>query len=122
RRLGITRAEEISARDIGGKRLMEQVFAPVAAPTNSDFYPIVQLEAPRARFEGTRAQGAQSLALAPLPILEMAGGNPVSYLKEQVPEFVQSLRIRRQSAAVEIARLLLDRSADPLHSGEGGAM
>jgi len=122
RRLGITRAEEISARDIGGRKLMERVFAPVAAPVNSDFYPIVQLEATRARFEGTRAQGAQSLALAPLPILEMAGGDPVSYLKEPVPEFVQSLRIRRQSAALEIARLLGDRSADPLRSGEGGAM
>ena len=122
RRLGITRAEEISARGIGGKKLMEQVFAPVAAPTNSDFHPLVQLEATRARFEGTRAQGAQSLALAPLPILEMAGGNPRSYLKEQVPEFVQSQRIRRESAAVEIARLLGDRSADPLRSGEGGAM
>ena len=35
-----------------------------------------------------------------------------------VPEYVPALRIRRQSVAVEIARLLSDRTADPLLSSE----
>jgi spermidine synthase len=121
RRLGITRPEEISARALGDKKQMEQVFAPVAAPVNSDFYPVVQLESPRARFAALTARGAQSLSIAPLPILEMTGV-PVSYLSAQVPAFVQSLRIRRQSAAVEIARLLGDRTAEPLRSGEPAAI
>jgi predicted membrane-bound spermidine synthase len=117
-RLGITRVEEISARSLGTKRQIEPLFTLFAAPVNSDFRPFVQLEAARARFEGGQAQGLQSLAIAPLPILEMIGGASRSHLKGPVPDYVPGLRIRRQSVAVEIARLLTDRAADPLQSSE----
>jgi hypothetical protein len=53
-----------------------------------------------------------------LPILEMIGDTPRAHLKAPVPEYIPALRIRRQSAAVEIARLLTDRSSDPLQSEE----
>jgi len=118
RRLGITHVEEISARSLGTKKQIGPLFSALAPPVNSDFRPFVQLEAPRSRFQGSRAQALLSLATAPLPILEMAGGAPTAYLKEPVPEYVSSLRLRAQSVAVEIARVLLDRSADPLRSGE----
>lgn len=117
-RLGITHVEEISARSLGTKRQLEPLFAPLDAPVNSDFRPFVQLEAARARFEGSRAQGLQSLSAAPLPILEMIGRAPVAHLKAPVPDYVPALRIRRQSVAVEIARLITDRAADPLQSPE----
>ena len=117
-RLGIARIEEISARSLGTKRQIEPLFAPLGAPVNSDFHPFVQLEAARARFEGSRAQGLQSLAVAPLPILEMTGDASRPHLKAPVPDYVPALRIRRQSVAVEIARLLSDRAADPLQSPE----
>jgi len=117
-RLGIKRVEEISARSLGTKRQLEPLFAPLAAPVNSDFRPFVQLEAARARFEGSRAQGLMSLAVAPLPILEMTGDASRAHLKAPVPDYVPALRIRRQSAAAEIARLLTDRAADPLQSPE----
>ena len=117
-RLGITRIEEISARSLGTKRQIEPLFALFAAPVNSDFRPFVQLEAARARFEGGQAQGLQSIAIAPLPILEMIGGTSRSHLKAPIPDYVPGLRVRRQSVAVEIARLLTDRAADPLQSPE----
>jgi len=117
-RLGITRAEEISARYLGDKKEMAPLFSALAPPVNSDFRPFVQLEAPRARFEGTRALGLESLALAPLPLLEMASNTPRSYIKEPIPEYVPSERLRLQSVAVEIARLLADPGADPLRSVE----
>ena len=117
-RLGIKRVEEISARSLGTKRQLEPLFAPLAAPVNSDFRPFVQLEAARARFEGSRAQGLLSLAVAPLPILEMTGDASRAHLKAPVPDYVPALRIRRQSAAAEIARLLANRAADPLQSPE----
>jgi predicted membrane-bound spermidine synthase len=118
RRLGITHIEEISARSLGTKKQIGPLFSALAPPVNSDFRPFVQLEAPRSRFQGSRAQALLSLATAPLPILEMAGGAPTAYLKEPVPEYVSSLRLRAQSVAVEIARVLVDRSADPLRSAE----
>jgi predicted membrane-bound spermidine synthase len=121
-RLGITRAEEISARYLGDKKQMAPLFRALAPPVNSDFRPYVQLEAPRARFEGSRALGLEALAIAPLPFLEMASGTPRSYIREPIPEYVPSERLRLQSVATEIARLLSDRGADPLRSGEKVAM
>ena len=117
-RLGITRIEEIGARSLGTMREIDPLFASLQAPVNSDFRPFVQLEAARARFEGSRAQGLMSLAVAPLPIVEMVSGTPGSHLKAPVPDYIPALRIRRQSVAVEIARLLSDRAADPLRSSE----
>jgi len=117
-RLGITRIEEIRARSLGTMRQLEPLFAPLAAPVNSDFRPFVQLEAARARFEGSHAQGPLSLALAPLPILEMLGDTSRAHLHAPVPAYDPALGIRRQSVAAEIARLLSDRASDPLHSEE----
>jgi hypothetical protein len=122
RRLGITHVEEISARSLGAKKQMGPLFSALAPPVNSDFRPFVQLEAPRARFEGSKAQALLSLATAPLPILEMTAGGPRAFLNNPVPEYVSSLRMRTQSLAVEIARVLADRSADPLGSIEPPAI
>jgi predicted methyltransferase len=118
RRLGITHIEGVSARSLGAKKQIEPLFGALAAPVNSDFRPFVQLEAPRSRFQRSRAQALLSLATAPLPILEMVGGAPGAYLKEPAPEYVSSLRVRTQSVAAELARVLTDPSADPLRSRE----
>jgi spermidine synthase len=122
KRLGITRAEEISARLLGDKKQVAPLFAELAPPVNSDFRPFVQLEAPRARFVVSRAMGLASLVRAPLPILEMSWKTPQPYLKERIPEYMPSERLRLQSLALEIARLLEDRGADPLRSGEREAV
>jgi predicted membrane-bound spermidine synthase len=118
RRLGITRAEGIAARGLGHKRQIEPLLAALAPQVNSDFRPVVQLDAPNARFQGSVARAVQSLAIAPVPVLEMAGGARLSYLKEPAPEYDPSPRVRQQSVATEIARLLSDRTADPFRSRE----
>jgi spermidine synthase len=122
RRLGITRIEEISARSLGTKNQVGPLFGALAPPVNSDFRPFVQLEAPRARFQASRAHGLQSLAEGPLPILEMAAGATTTYIREPSAEYVTSPRIRIQSAALEIARGLTNRAADPLDSREPAAI
>jgi hypothetical protein len=122
KRLGITRREELAALAIGAKRDIMPLFAPLAAPVNSDYRPYVQLEAPRARFHGSVASALSALATANLPILEMARNAPVSFLREPVPQFVRSTGLRSQSAALEVARGLLNPSADPLASAERRAV
>jgi len=82
----------------------------------------VQLESPRARFQGTSALALLGLASAPLPILEMVGGAPTRSLQEPVPEYVTSLRLRTQALALELGRGLTDRAADPLRSIESEAI
>src|SRR5258708_3692517 len=122
RRIGITRSEEIGVRSLGAKKQIAPLFAALGAPVNSDFHPLVQLEAPRGRFVGRVARAVQELAAAPLPILEMTGGTHGAYLKQPVPDYVSSFSLRVQSAALEIARVLADRSADPLRSSESGTI
>ena len=60
--------------------------------------------------------------MAPLPVLEMTSKTPRSYLSAAIPEYVPSERLRLQSVATEISRLLSDRGADPLGSSERVAM
>ena len=120
--IGITRSEEIDVRSLGVKKQIEPLFAALGAPVNSDFHPLVQLEAPRSRFEGTVSRAVQELAAAPLPILEMTGGTQGIYLKQPVPDYVSSFPLRVRSGALEIARVLADRSADPLRATEAAAI
>src|SRR5712691_9482615 len=122
RRIGTTRSEEIDVRSLGAKKQVALLFAALGAPVNSDFHPLVQLEAPRSRFSGSMARAVQELAAAMLPILEMSGGTRGVYLEQPVPDYVSSFPLRVQSAALEIARVLADRSADPLRSSEPGVI
>jgi predicted membrane-bound spermidine synthase len=118
RRLGITRAEELAALSIGARRDIMPLFAPLGAPVNSDYRPYVQLEAPRARFRGSFATALSQLSATPLPILEMGKKRPLDYLREPVPQYIQSPGLRNRSAALQVARGLLNPSADPFASGE----
>ena len=120
-RLGITRADEVSARSIARRNQIDALLPALAPQANSDFTPVVQLEAPRARFVGSLAGGIQDLATAPLPVLQMIGGESRSYLKQPAARTDPSLRIRQESTALEIVRLLSDRSADPLKSSQPSA-
>src|SRR2546427_12595987 len=52
----------------------------------------------------------------------MTGSTRGVYLKQRVPDSVLSFPLRVQSAALEIARVLADRSADPLRSSEPAAI
>ncbi len=122
RRIGTTRSEEIGVRSLGTKKQIAPLFAALGAPVNSDFHPLVQLEAPRSRFGGSTARAVQELAAAPLPILEMSGGTRGVYLEQPVRDYVSSFPLRVQSAALEIARVIADRSADPLRSSEPGVI
>jgi hypothetical protein len=56
--------------------------------------------------------------VSPLPIREMANRAEVTYLREPLPAHVPSLNLRTQSAALALARGLLQRSADPLDTGD----
>jgi hypothetical protein len=103
---------------VGTKDLIAPLYAPLASPVNSDYRPIVQLEAPRARFHGSYATAVSALVTSPLPIREMANGAAVTYLREPLPAYVPSLNLRTQSAALEIARGLLQRTAEPLDAGD----
>ena len=81
--VGISRREHLLVRRLGGKRELAPYFGQLAAPANSDFRPVVQLEAPRARYLRQTADGIVQLAVAPLPILEMLGGGRRAFIGDR---------------------------------------
>ena len=109
-RIGITRREHVLARRLGGKRELAPLFAQFAPPVNSDYRPVVQLEAPRARYLQQRAEALVDLAAAPLPVLEMLAGTEVAYLSQPAPRAGPG-RYTRQVDALLLQRALLGRGA-----------
>jgi len=77
---------DLDMRRLGGKGALGPLFASYGAPANSDYYPYLDLNAPRLRFLRTEAAELLALGAAHAPIVEMfdhappprpyAGGGP----------------------------------------------
>ena len=102
----VTRREHVLARRLGSRLELAPYFAGVAAPVNSDYRPLVQLEAPRARFLRESADGVVQLALAPLPVLEMLGEGGHAHLSAPAPHAGPG-RYMQQVAALELQRAII---------------
>jgi len=70
-RIGIHDLADLEARRVGGRALLEPVLAAQGVPVNSDFYPYVDLNAPRARFAGSTAGAIAEIIDGPTPLAEM---------------------------------------------------
>jgi spermidine synthase len=75
-RLQVRSPADVDVFHLGSRPLLEPYFAQFAVPSNSDFFPVLDQEAVKARFLGRNASEITALALAPLPALEMLGGAP----------------------------------------------
>ena len=73
-RVDIATIPDLLAHQLGDRRSLATLFAAASDRANSDFHPILSLEAPRARFIGERANVFMDLAMADLPYREVIGG------------------------------------------------
>jgi spermidine synthase len=105
RQVGLSRREHLLARRLGGKHEIGRLLAQLKPGLNSDFDPMVQLGAPRARFLGRSADAIVQLALAPLPILEMLGDGRQTHLAAPAPPTSPG-RAMRQNAALDLHHTL----------------
>jgi spermidine synthase len=103
--VGVTRLEHVMVRRLASKRELQPLFALFNPPVNSDFAPVVQLEAPRARYLRSNADALVELATAPLPALEMLSGAPGAYLSAPAPQAGPG-RYAQQVSALELQRAL----------------
>jgi spermidine synthase len=110
-KVGITRLEHVMARRIGGKRQLEPLLAQFGAPANSDYRPLVQLEATRARFAQRGAYAIADLANSALPANEMLGGLPMGTLSADHASGTTG-RILQLQAALDVHGVLA-RNRDP---------
>jgi spermidine synthase len=74
-RIGVQSLTDIERREIGDGRILDPLFASVSVPMNSDYFPYVDLNAPRTRFMRTNANELMGLETLPLPVLELIGGD-----------------------------------------------
>ncbi|HEX5091510.1 MAG TPA: fused MFS/spermidine synthase [Burkholderiales bacterium] len=112
RKIGITNREQVLARRLAGKRDSAPLFAQFGAPANSDYRPLVQLEAPRARYLRAAAESIVQLAVAPVPILEMLGDDRQSFLDEPARANGTG-RLQQLDNAIDLYRGLTRRGPVP---------
>lgn len=75
-RIGMRTPQDIEARWLGTKRVLDPMFQSVGSPANSDFFPYVDHNAVRTRFLRSGAGDLTGLAVSWLPMLEMLGASP----------------------------------------------
>lgn len=71
KRIGVATLSDFRLREIGDRTLLEPMFASYSIPSNSDYFPVLDLGAVRARFLRSHASGLILLTRHPLPVLEM---------------------------------------------------
>lgn len=73
-RVGLAGKYDYQARRIGSQDLLSAVALLNGAVPHSDFYPVLSLEGPKARFVNASAWGLNSLLVMGMPVLEMTDG------------------------------------------------
>ncbi len=70
-RLGLAGAGDYAVRRIGSRQVLEAFARYTGAQAHSDFYPVVALNAPRARFMGESSHLLQALVTNGMPVLDI---------------------------------------------------
>ncbi len=82
RRVGIQSLAQIQLRRIGSKKTLDPLFATYQAPRNSDYYPYVDLNAPRLRYMKRNALGLGQLDVGAVPVARLLFGASVPALPD----------------------------------------
>jgi predicted membrane-bound spermidine synthase len=72
-RIGVRSVADFQSRKIGDNRTLGPVLEALPVPANSDFFPYVDLHAPRSRYLKENAMELPALTLLPIPFLELVG-------------------------------------------------
>jgi spermidine synthase len=76
-RLDIYTDQDLEQRELGNKKVFDPLFQSFSIPTNSDYYPFLDLYAVRARYLAKNAYELIRLGLYSVPAVEMLGGKKI---------------------------------------------
>ncbi|MEO8001021.1 MAG: spermine synthase [Arenimonas sp.] len=94
-RVGLGNIEGFQLRRIGSEKVLRNFVKIMGATGNSDYHPVLALEAPRSRFMGDTATFLPTLVDNGLPLLDMLDKrNPVSCKADLIP--IESSRFQRR--------------------------
>ncbi len=72
--IGIAGIQDLEIHRVGDRKILEGFFETFRIPANSDYRPVLDHNAEKARFLGTDARHLVGFTLYPLPILDILGG------------------------------------------------
>lgn len=103
-RVGFSTVDEIEARRVAGRATVVSMLDRLGPGTNSDYYPLVDLGAPRARFLRDRSDALVNVSIAAIPVVELlegrdANATPVDLLPDWPPGARRSLIAKAHAAA-----------------------
>lgn len=99
RHVGLANEADFRLRRLATRRTLAALVELVGSPPHSDFYPVVSLNAPRARFTGESASGLQILMMAGMPVLEMVDGRRPAAIADGSTEAAASLAAEMHALA-----------------------
>jgi predicted membrane-bound spermidine synthase len=114
-RIRIQAAGDFDLHRLGGKALLQPYFEQFRIAPNSEYFPVLETRAARARFMDENALAVSQLALLPIPALELLGDSPRRTV-EQVPPRPWLTRSQATRSAMEAKRYLLRGQAEALAS------
>ncbi len=100
-RVGVLAAGDLDARYLGRRATLEPLFASYGMPANSDYAPVLDLNAARHRFMEKSATDVVAILNAPVPVLELLepgrAVRPVNPLHKAAAQFerVENTRLAR---------------------------
>lgn len=110
-RVGIRSTQDFALRRLGTAQLLGAMTGVLGAPANSDYYPYVEINAPRVRFMKGEAVEFPALGIYPLPLIEMLDKDASAWLPEQLTP-VSSWRYDKVREAMAIRSALSGASAE----------
>jgi hypothetical protein len=112
-RLGFRNVRDLQDSFVMDRRALEAYVNLHPAPANSDFFPILQLQAPAARFMKAKVD-LNPWHAAPWPVVPFLGGFEARSVDQALPSVRRPLSTdRKQKAARELRGLLVDGDARP---------
>ena len=113
-RIGVQSVADIRSRKLGDQRTLGPVLEAMPVPANSDFYPFVDLNAPRLRYLRANAMELPALTLLPIPFLELLDGAPPPGATLDPSVHSAVIRDHFVERALDIRRALLSGNAGDL--------
>jgi predicted membrane-bound spermidine synthase len=77
-RISVNGLQDIHIREIGSKKYLDPLFQSAAIPANSDYFPVLDQRAAKARYLNTGAFSLLRLACGPIPYLRLLSELPAS--------------------------------------------
>ena len=114
-RVGIRSVADFQSRKIGDNRTLGPALEAFAVPANSDFYPFVDLHAPRSRYLNENAKELPALTLLPIPFLELIGEHAPRAATADPSPTSAVLRDNLVQRALDIRQALASGSLDGLN-------